>query len=166
MACRGTALLYFTSYWCCYLGFHILTDDILLCSFQLKYIYIHTHTWYTVSMGGLVAKSVLTTDWTNRVRSPGEVMDFSSSLYVQNGYAAHPAPYPMGTAGPSSGVKRGRGVTLTPHPDPMSWWRTNRSCNSSLTWLFHLVSGTALFNLYLQHNFFVYMCLNKLFVCM
>jgi hypothetical protein len=50
------------------------------------------------------------------VRSPAEVKDFSSSLYVQIGSGAHPSSCPMGTGGPSPGVKRGRGVMLTTHP--------------------------------------------------
>jgi hypothetical protein len=41
---------------------------------------------------------------------------FSSSLCVQTGSRAHPAPCPMGTGDLSPGVKRGRGVTLTTHP--------------------------------------------------
>jgi hypothetical protein len=39
---------------------------------------------------------------------------FFSSLYVQTSSEAHPASYPVGTGGPFPGVKRGRGVTLTP----------------------------------------------------
>jgi hypothetical protein len=50
------------------------------------------------------------------VRSPTEVQDFSSSPCVQTGSEAHPASYPMGTEVLSTGVKRGRGVTLTTHP--------------------------------------------------
>jgi hypothetical protein len=49
------------------------------------------------------------------VQSPAEAKYFSSSLCVQTGSEAHPASYPMGTVGPSPGVKRGRGVTLTTH---------------------------------------------------
>jgi hypothetical protein len=36
------------------------------------------------------------------------VSDFSSSLCVQTGSIAHPAPIPMGTGGPFPGVKRTR----------------------------------------------------------
>jgi hypothetical protein len=50
------------------------------------------------------------------VRSPAEAKDFSFNLCVRTGSGAHPAFYPMGTAGPFPGVKRGRGVTLTTHP--------------------------------------------------
>jgi hypothetical protein len=41
---------------------------------------------------------------------------FSSSLCVQTSFEAHPASYPMGTGGPSSVVKRGRGLMLFTHP--------------------------------------------------
>jgi hypothetical protein len=50
------------------------------------------------------------------VRFPAGAKDFSSNLCVQTGSGAHPASCPMGTGGPSPGVKRGRGVTLTTHP--------------------------------------------------
>jgi hypothetical protein len=50
------------------------------------------------------------------VQSPTGAEDFSSSPSVQTGSGAHPASYPMGTGGLSPGVKRGRGVTLTTHP--------------------------------------------------
>jgi hypothetical protein len=57
------------------------------------------------------------------VRSPAGAKDFSSSLFVQTGSGAHPASCTMGTGGPFSGVKRGRGVTLTTHTHlvPRSW---------------------------------------------
>jgi hypothetical protein len=44
-------------------------------------------------------------NWAIRVRSLAEAKDFSSSLYVQTGPGAHPAPYPVGTRGPSPGHK-------------------------------------------------------------
>jgi hypothetical protein len=47
---------------------------------------------------------------------PGRAKDFSCSLYVHTSSEAHPASYPMGTGGPTTGVKRGRGVTLATHP--------------------------------------------------
>jgi hypothetical protein len=50
------------------------------------------------------------------VRSPAEAKDFSSNLCVQTGSEAHPASCTMGTGGPFLGAKRGRGVTLTTHP--------------------------------------------------
>jgi hypothetical protein len=50
------------------------------------------------------------------VRSPTGTKDFSSNLCVQTGSGAHPASCTMGTGGPFSGAKRGRGVTLTTHP--------------------------------------------------
>jgi hypothetical protein len=51
------------------------------------------------------------------VRSPTEAEDFSSSLCVQTGSGAHPASCTMGTGVLSPGVKRGRCVTLTTHPN-------------------------------------------------
>jgi hypothetical protein len=50
------------------------------------------------------------------VRSPAEMKDFSSSLCVQTGSGAHPAPCTMGAVGPFPGLKRGRSVALTTHP--------------------------------------------------
>jgi hypothetical protein len=50
------------------------------------------------------------------VRSPAGAKDFSSNLCVQTGCEAHPASCTMGTGGPFSGEKRGRGVTLTIDP--------------------------------------------------
>jgi hypothetical protein len=41
-----------------------------------------------------------------RVRLPAGAEDFSLHYRVQNGSAAHPASYPMGTRGFSLGVKR------------------------------------------------------------
>jgi hypothetical protein len=46
----------------------------------------------------------------NRVRSPAEATDFSSSLCVQTSSGVHPAPYPVGTV-----LKRGQVETLTTH---------------------------------------------------
>jgi hypothetical protein len=56
------------------------------------------------------------------VRFLAEIKNFSSILCVQTSSEAHPASYPMGIGGPFSGVKRGRGVTLTtlPHLVPRS----------------------------------------------
>jgi hypothetical protein len=50
------------------------------------------------------------------VRYPAGAKDFSSSLCVQTGSGVHPASCPMGTGGPFSGGKHGRGVMLTTHP--------------------------------------------------
>jgi hypothetical protein len=52
------------------------------------------------------------------VRSPAGAKDFSSSLCVQTG-------------GPSPGVKRGRGVTLTTHPYLVPRSLMSRSYTSS-----------------------------------
>jgi hypothetical protein len=62
-------------------------------------------------------------DRATEVRSPAEAKYFSSSLCAQTGSGAHPASCPMGTGVPFPGVKRGRGVTLTTHPNlvPRSW---------------------------------------------
>jgi len=45
---------------------------------------------------------------------------------VQTGPGAHPASWTMGT-GSFPGVKRGRGVTLTPHPILVPWSRKGRA---------------------------------------
>jgi hypothetical protein len=65
------------------------------------------------------------------VRSPAGAKDFSCSLCVQTCSGAHPASCTMGTGGPSPGAKRGRGVTLTTHPDLVPRSRMSRSYNSS-----------------------------------
>jgi hypothetical protein len=59
--------------------------------------------------------------------------DFSSSFCAQTGSGAHPASCTMGTGGPFSWVKCGRGVTLATHPPlvPRSW--ISRS-NTSSSW--------------------------------
>jgi hypothetical protein len=44
-------------------------------------------------------------NWAIGVRSPAGAKNFSSILYVQTGFEAHPASCPMGTAGPFSGGK-------------------------------------------------------------
>ena len=48
------------------------------------------------------------------------------SAPVQTGPGAHPASCTMGT-GSFSGVKSGRGVTLTPHPLVVPWSRKSRA---------------------------------------
>jgi hypothetical protein len=53
------------------------------------------------------------------VRSPTGAEDFSSSLCVQTGSAAHPASYPMGTGGPFPGGKARPGRD-TDHSPPSS----------------------------------------------
>jgi hypothetical protein len=54
----------------------------------------------------------------------------------------------MGTAGPFTGVKRDKGVTLTAHPHLVQRSRMSRSYTLSLPWCLHGGSGTALFTLY------------------
>jgi hypothetical protein len=51
------------------------------------------------------------------VRFPVGAKDCSSNLCVQTGSEAHPASCTMGTRGHFPGAKRGRGVTLTTHPN-------------------------------------------------
>jgi hypothetical protein len=58
---------------------------------------------------------------------PGRAKDFSSSLCVQTGSETHPASCTMGTGGPFSGAKRGRGVTLTNHSHLVLRSRMSRS---------------------------------------
>jgi len=48
------------------------------------------------------------------------------SAHFQTGPGAHPASCTMGT-GSFSGVKSGRGVTLSPHPLLVPWSRTGRA---------------------------------------
>jgi hypothetical protein len=72
-----------------------------------------------VKKGSAVAQAVSDYGLNDRVievRSPTGAEDFLSSPCVQTGSEAHPASYPMGTGVLSPGVKRGRGVTLTTHP--------------------------------------------------
>jgi hypothetical protein len=78
------------------------------------------------------------------VRSPAEAKDSSCSLCVQTGSEAHPASCTMGTGGPSPGLKRGRGVTLTTHPHLVPRSRMSRSYISSPPRPFMACSGTAL----------------------
>jgi hypothetical protein len=56
---------------------------------------------------------------------------FSSSLCVQTSSVAHPASYTMGTGGLFPGVKCGRGVTLTTHPNLVPRSIMSRSYTSS-----------------------------------
>jgi hypothetical protein len=65
------------------------------------------------------------------VRSPEEAEGFSCSLCVQTSSGVHPASYPMGTWGPSLGVKCGQGVTVTTHPHLVPRSRMSRSYTSS-----------------------------------
>jgi hypothetical protein len=50
------------------------------------------------------------------VRSPAGAKDFSSSLFVQTGFGAHPASCTVGTGGPFPGGKArpGRDADLSP----------------------------------------------------
>jgi hypothetical protein len=50
---------------------------------------------------------------------------------VQTGSGAHPASSTVGTGGSFAGLKRGRSVTLTTHPNPVPRSRMSRSYTSS-----------------------------------
>jgi hypothetical protein len=63
--------------------------------------------------------------------NPAEAKNFSSNLCIQTGSGAYPASCAMGTRSPSSGVKRGRGVTLTTNPHLVPRSRMSRSYTSS-----------------------------------
>jgi hypothetical protein len=65
------------------------------------------------------------------VRSPAEARHFSSILCVQTGSGARPASWTMGTGFPSSGLKRGRWLTLTTHSHLVPRSRMSRSYMSS-----------------------------------
>jgi hypothetical protein len=73
---------------------------------------------------------------------------FSSSLCVQTGSGAHPASCKMGIEGPISGLKLGRGVTLTTLPHLVSRSRMIRSYTSCLPLAPAWRSGTSLLLLY------------------
>jgi hypothetical protein len=69
-----------------------------------------------------VAQSVecLATGWTkgrSRFDPRQRRKDLSSNLCAPAGSGAHPASCPIGTRVLSPGLKRGRGVTLTTHPN-------------------------------------------------
>jgi hypothetical protein len=78
------------------------------------------------------------------VRSSAGAKYFPSSLSVQTGSGAHPAPCTMGTGGHFPWAKRGRGVTLTTHPHLMPRSRMSRSYISSPPSATIACSGTAL----------------------
>jgi hypothetical protein len=78
------------------------------------------------------------------IGSPAEAEGFSSSLCVQTSSEAHPVSYPVGTFVLSSGVKRGRAVTLTTHLHLEPRLRMSRSYTSSLACCLHGGSGTVL----------------------
>jgi hypothetical protein len=93
-----------------------------------NYIY-NMYLYYThrsrVSSGSIVSDYGLD-DRAIGVRSMAWANDFSSSLCVQTGSAAHPASCTMGTGGPFPG---GKSVTTHPHLVPRS--RMSRSYTSS-----------------------------------
>jgi hypothetical protein len=76
-------------------------------------------------------------DWTARVRFPARAR-YSSFLHiVQIGSGAHPASYPMVTAGSSPGVQRPRseGDPSPPTSAEVEWW----SCSSTSPYIYHCV---------------------------
>jgi hypothetical protein len=74
----------------------------------------------------------MTTNWTTRVRSPTEVEDFSSSLCIQTGSEAHPAPCPMGTGDPFPRDKVQPERDADHHSPPVPRLRMSRGYTSSL----------------------------------
>jgi hypothetical protein len=68
------------------------------------YIFIILYITSRVSSGSIVSDYGLD-DRAIGVRSPAGAEDFSSSLRVQTGSAAHPASCTMGTGGPFPGSK-------------------------------------------------------------
>jgi hypothetical protein len=66
---------------------------------------------------------------------------FFSSICVQTSSEAHPAYYPMCTAGPFPGGKHGRGVTLSTQPHLMPRSRMNKNNTTSYPWRLHGGSG-------------------------
>jgi hypothetical protein len=74
--------------------------------------------------------------------------DLSSSLCVQTSSETHPASYPMGRGVLSLGIKHGRGVTLTNHPQLVARTRISSSCTSLPLWHLYGDSETALLSLY------------------
>jgi hypothetical protein len=116
----GELVLHRTS---CFLLHLFTTEQRLVCHWWYAYHSLINPDVdsYEVSR---VAQSVLwlVTGWkTGRSRfDPRQRRkDFSSSLCVQTGSGAHPASCTMGTGGPFSGLKGGRGVTVTIHPHLM-----------------------------------------------
>jgi hypothetical protein len=77
--------------------------------------------WVGYGGGSRVSSGSVVTDYglddrAIGVLSPAGAQDFSSILCVQTGSVAHPASCTIGTGGPFSGARRGRGVMLTTHP--------------------------------------------------
>jgi hypothetical protein len=86
----------------------------------------------------------------------GSIIDrgkhFSSSLCVQTGSEAHPASCTMGTGGSFPGVKRGRSVMLTTHPNLVPRSRMSRSYIPSHVCRLRGIAG---------HLYFTYTILNE-----
>jgi hypothetical protein len=93
----------------------------------------------------------LTTDWTTGIRSPAGAVDLSCSLCVQSSCEAHPSSYPMVRGVVFSGVKRGRGVTLTMRPHIVLRSRMSRGCTSCHPWRLHGVAEQFYFTSHAGH---------------
>jgi hypothetical protein len=65
--------------------------------------------------------------------------------HVLTSFEAHPPSYPTGTGGPSLGVNRSQGATLTNHSHLVLRSRMNMSYTSSPPWRLHGGSGTLYF---------------------
>jgi hypothetical protein len=114
MACSGTGLA---------LAIHNETfiHDIFI------FPYRETQIWSRGSSVGIASDYGLD----DRGSIPAGAKDFSSNLCVQTGSEAHPASCTMGAGGSFPGAKRGRGVTLTTHPNLMQRSRISTSYTSS-----------------------------------
>jgi hypothetical protein len=82
---------------------------------------------------------------------PGGAVDLSCSLCVQSSCEAHPSSYPMVRGVVFSGVKRGRGVTLTIRPYIVLMSRMSRGCTSCRPWRLHGVAEQFYFTSHAGH---------------
>jgi hypothetical protein len=87
-----------------------------LVTFNVGKVGLHHH----MRVGVAQSVKCVTTDWTTgrpKFDPWQRREDISSSFYVQTGSEAHPASFPMGIGVLSPGIKHGRVVTLTTHPN-------------------------------------------------
>jgi hypothetical protein len=82
---------------------------------------------------GEPVSAVAIADWLRAGRS-GDPVGARFSVPVQTGPGVHPATCTVGT-GSFPGVKRGRGVTLTPHPLLVPWSRKSRDKHLLPLWV-------------------------------
>jgi hypothetical protein len=94
------------------------------------------------------------------VRSPAEPKNFPSRFCVQINYETHRSSCPIDTRGPFTGIKRGRGVTLTTNPHLVPRSRMSKSYTSSTPRRQHGVwwdsFNFALFNAEINNNIAVH----------